>query len=66
MYKLVVVGGKLRGEEYILEPGDNILGREDGNTVIIPLEGISKKHFSITVTNDMAYLKDLGSSNKRA
>lgn len=26
MYKLVVVGGKLRGQEFILKEGENILG----------------------------------------
>lgn len=26
MFKLVAVGGKLRGKEFILEDGDNILG----------------------------------------
>jgi hypothetical protein len=29
MYKLVAVGGKLRGQEFILEEGDNIVGRGD-------------------------------------
>lgn len=63
MYKLIAVAGKLRGQEFILEPGENIVGRDSENNVVLPVEGVSKKHFSITLTGDVAYLKDLGSSN---
>ncbi|MDH5581461.1 MAG: FHA domain-containing protein, partial [Bdellovibrionales bacterium] len=63
MYKLVAVGGKLRGQEFVLEEGDNIVGRGDESSVVLPVNGISKRHMSITVTSDVAYLKDLGSSN---
>lgn len=63
MYKLVVVAGKLRGEEYALEEGENILGREDGCDIHFPVEGVSKKHVSITVRDDTCYLEDLKSSN---
>ncbi len=63
MYKLVVVAGKLRGEEFVLEEGESIAGRDSGCDVHLPVNGISKKHFSITVTGDTCYLKDMGSSN---
>ncbi len=63
MYKLVVVAGKLRGEEYTLNAGENILGRGDDCDIPFPVQGVSKKHLSITVTDDVAYIKDLGSSN---
>ncbi len=63
MYKLVAIGGKLRGQEYILENGDNTLGRDSECTICLPIDGISKKHLTITVTNDVAYIQDLGSSN---
>ena len=63
MYKLVVVAGKLRGNEYILEPGENTVGRSDECSVHLDVDGVSKKHLSVTVTDDVAYLKDLGSSN---
>ena len=63
MYKLVAVAGKLRGNEFELQEGENTIGRGDSCGVVIPINGISKKHLSITVTNDVAYLKDLGSSN---
>lgn len=63
MYKLVAVAGKLRGNEFELEDGENTIGRGDDCGVVIPVNGVSKRHLSITVTNDVAYLKDLGSSN---
>jgi len=63
MYKLVVVAGKLRGEEYELESGDNTLGRDDSCSIPFPVNGVSKQHLSITVTGDVAYIEDLGSSN---
>ncbi|MFZ8932269.1 MAG: FHA domain-containing protein [Bacteriovoracaceae bacterium] len=63
MYKLVAVGGKLRGQEFVLEEGDNIVGRGDESNVVLPVNGVSKRHMSITVTSDVAYLRDLESSN---
>ncbi len=63
MYKLVTVAGKLRGEEFTLQEGENIAGRDSDCSICLPVEGVSKQHFSITVTGDACYLKDLGSSN---
>ena len=63
MYKLVVVGGKKRGEEFPLQEGENIIGRDGSCSVPIDLEGISKKHLKITVNKESVYLEDLGSSN---
>jgi hypothetical protein len=63
MYKLVVVGGKLRGKEFKLEEGENTLGRSDECDIHYQVEGVSKKHLSINVTGKVAYVKDLGSAN---
>ena len=63
MYKLVVVAGKLRGEEYTLESGENTLGRDENCDIPFVVKGVSKKHFSATVTGDVIYIQDLGSSN---
>ena len=63
MYKLVVVAGKLRGQEFILENGENTLGRDPSCSLHFPVQGVSKKHFSITVSGDTCYISDLGSSN---
>ena len=35
MFKLVVVGGRLRGKEFILNDGENVIGREADNDVSV-------------------------------
>ena len=57
MFKLVAVAGKLRGEEFILNEGDNTCGREEDSQVCFPVDGVSKQHFSISVKGETAYLK---------
>lgn len=63
MYKLVAIGGKIRGKEIILNEGENIIGRSQQVDHPLGVEGVSKKHMSITVSGDAAYVQDLGSSN---
>ncbi len=63
MFKLVAVAGKLRGKEFVLNEGENTVGRDSSCSVVLSVDGISKKHFSMTVTGDTAYAEDLGSSN---
>lgn len=63
MYKIVAVGGKLRGKEFILNDGENTLGRSSDCDHVLDVQGVSKKHMSITVNGDTAFVEDLGSSN---
>jgi FHA domain len=63
MFKLVAVGGKLRGKEFTLAEGDNTVGRSADCDHVLPVEGISKKHLQVTVNGNTAYAEDLGSSN---
>lgn len=63
MFKLVAVGGKIRGQEIILSEGENILGRAPDCTQQLPIDGISKKHMRVTVNGETAYVEDLGSAN---
>ena len=63
MFKLVAVGGKLRGKEFVLDQGENIIGRGSDASIVIPVEGISKKHLKVTVNDETAFAEDLGSSN---
>jgi pSer/pThr/pTyr-binding forkhead associated (FHA) protein/PAS domain-containing protein len=63
MYKLVAVGGKIRGQEIVLNEGENILGRASECNHVISVDGVSKKHMRITVNGDTAFVEDLGSSN---
>lgn len=63
MFKLVAVGGKLRGKEFVLNEGENTIGRSQDSDHVIAVEGISKKHLQITVNGETAFAQDLGSSN---
>jgi PAS domain-containing protein len=63
MYKLVVVGGRLRGQEFNLSEGENIIGRSQDCDIVFSIDGISKKHLKITVNGENAFAEDLGSSN---
>lgn len=63
MYKLVVVGGKLRGQEYALKNGENVLGRDPGCDIHFQVEGVSKKHMGINIADDVVTVSDLGSAN---
>lgn len=63
MFKLVVVGGRLRGKEFVLNEGENIIGRGADCDVSIPVEGVSKKHLRVTVNAETIFAEDLGSSN---
>lgn len=63
MYKLVVIAGKLRGEEFTLEDGESILGRDPSTQVPIPVGGVSKQHLKLTVRGNHLFIEDLGSSN---
>lgn len=63
MFKLVVVGGKLRGKEFVLSDGENIIGRGSDNDVVVPVEGVSKRHLKISVNSETAFAEDMGSSN---
>lgn len=63
MFKLVAVGGKLRGKEIVLNQGENTIGRAQDCDHVVAVEGISKKHLRVTVNGETAFAEDLGSSN---
>lgn len=63
MFKLIIVGGKRRGEEFILSQGENIIGRDPSASISLDIDGISKQHVKLTVEKNSIYLEDLGSSN---
>ena len=46
-----------------LEPGENVLGRDEDVAVRIDAPGISRRHARIVITQDEAILEDLGSKN---
>ncbi|MGE3610798.1 MAG: FHA domain-containing protein [Bacteriovoracaceae bacterium] len=63
MFKLVAVGGVYRGKEFILNEGENIIGRAAECDIELSVEGVSKKHLRVTVNGNSAFAEDLGSSN---
>ncbi len=63
MFKLVVIGGKLRGQEFILKDGENIIGRGSDCDIVVSVDGVSKQHLKLTVNGETAFAEDLGSSN---
>lgn len=63
MFKLVAVGGRLRGKEFILEEGENTIGRAQECTISLLVDGVSKKHLKVTVNGDTVFAEDLGSAN---
>jgi len=63
MYKLVVVGGKLRGSEYTLKEGVNLIGSDSTCDIFFKEENLSKKHCKITLKDNSLFLEDLGSTN---
>jgi hypothetical protein len=63
VFKLVAVGGKLRGKEFILDEGENTLGRGHECNHNLSVNGVSKQHMQITVNKQTCFVEDLGSSN---
>ncbi|MFP5457601.1 MAG: diguanylate cyclase [Bacteriovoracia bacterium] len=62
---LLVVGGDLNGSIFDLNTGETVAGRNPDCQVPLDFQGISRKHFTITVTegSDDVILTDLGSAN---
>jgi DNA-binding winged helix-turn-helix (wHTH) protein len=48
---------------FLLQPGDNLLGRSEEASVRIDAPGVSRRHARIVVTDDRATGEDLGSKN---
>ena len=44
-------------------PGDYVIGREAGCTIVVPVEGVSRRHAKLIVNFDHTLIEDLGSSN---
>ncbi len=63
MFKLVGVGGKVRGKEFIIDEGINSFGRSSQCTHQLSLSGVSKKHFQVNLEAGRIEIKDLGSAN---
>lgn len=63
MYKLVAVAGQIRGQQYILKDGENIIGRSQQAHILMNIKGISKNHARIFLENNQLEVHDMGSAN---
>lgn len=63
MYKLLGVGGSVRGKSFDLNEGITLLGRNSLAQIQLNYDGISKTHFRISNNNGSLILEDMGSSN---
>ncbi len=48
---------------FVLQPGENLLGRSEEVSVCIDAPGVSRRHARIVVTDDQATIEDLMSKN---
>ena len=63
MYRLVIVSGPNRGSSFALVEGENTLGRQMDNHIVLTSSKISKRHCSILVSPQEVYLRDESSTN---
>jgi hypothetical protein len=63
MYKLTVVAGPNRGTSYPVQEGETSIGRQAGNTVVLPSAKVSKRHCVLVVSDGKVAVSDQGSSN---
>lgn len=63
MFKLMVVSGPNRGTSYAIHDGENAIGRQAGNVVVLPSAKVSKRHCVLVVDNSDVTVADQGSSN---
>jgi hypothetical protein len=63
MYRLTVVSGPGRGTSFKINEGENSVGRQLGNTVVLPSTQVSKRHCVLVASNGKVLVKDQGSAN---
>lgn len=63
MYRLTVVSGPGRGTVFKIKDGENSVGRQLGNTVVLPSTQVSKRHCVLVASNGKILIKDQGSAN---
>ncbi|MCX7610999.1 MAG: FHA domain-containing protein [Ignavibacterium sp.] len=60
---LEVLAGSFIGKSFTLNSKGGIIGRQDGNDIVIKENNISRQHAKITFINGDFYIEDLNSSN---
>ncbi len=63
MHRLVIVSGPNRGSAYSLIEGENSIGRQLDNHIVLSSAKVSKRHCAMLVTPQEVFLRDEGSTN---
>ncbi len=60
---LLVVGGELNGTIFNLQVGETVVGRNPDCSISLDFNGVSRRHFTVSVNESEAAVTDLGSAN---
>lgn len=63
MHRLVIVAGPNRGSSFALIDGENSIGRQMDNHIVLSSGKVSKRHCALLVTPKEVFLRDEGSTN---
>jgi PAS domain-containing protein len=63
MYQLTIVAGPGRGRSFALREGENVVGRQGGNAVVLPSGRVSKRHCVVLLVAGRLLVRDEGSIN---
>ncbi len=63
MPRLVIVAGPNRGSAFTLTEGENSIGRQMDNHIVLTSSKVSKRHCALLVTSSEVLLRDEGSTN---
>jgi pSer/pThr/pTyr-binding forkhead associated (FHA) protein/PAS domain-containing protein len=63
MYRLVIVSGPNRGSSFTLNEGENSIGRQMDNHIVLTSSKVSKRHCAILVTANEILFRDEASTN---
>jgi hypothetical protein len=63
MHRLVIVSGPNRGSSFNLVDGENSIGRQMDNHIVLSSSKVSKKHCALMVNSGDVLLRDEGSTN---
>lgn len=63
MHRLVIVAGPNRGSAFSLIEGENSIGRQMDNHIVLTSSKVSKRHCALLVTTQEVILRDEGSTN---
>lgn len=60
---LVQIHGPELGKKYVLSEAELSLGREEGNTIVIDLDNVSRRHAVVSCKDGKYFIKDQNSTN---